>query len=138
MKLAYHNHAFDFAPAQGAGTLLDVLLGASDPKLVSLELDIMWARVAGFNPVDVLKKYGSRVALLHLKNVAEGTAQRFDENLPAAAFHEVGDGMIDIPPVLAAAAQAGVQHYFVEQDQTPGDPIASLRKSFEYLQKLSF
>ncbi len=138
LRLAYHNHAFDFAPAPNSGTLLDALLGASDPKLVSLELDIMWVRVAGLNPVDVLKKYGSRVAMIHLKNVAEGTAQRFDENLPPAAFREVGNGMIDVPPVLAAAAEAGVQHYFVEQDQTPGDPLASLRKSFEYLQKASY
>jgi hypothetical protein len=26
-----------------------------------------------------------------------------------------------------------VKHYFVEQDQTPGDPVASLRQSYEYL-----
>jgi hypothetical protein len=28
---------------------------------------------------------------------------------------------------------ARVAHYFVEQDQTPGDPIDSLRQSMEYL-----
>ena len=29
------------------------------------------------------------------------------------------------------------KHYFVEQDETPGDPIESLRKSFQYLESLS-
>lgn len=137
MRLCYHNHAFDFAPS-GNGTLLDVLLQAADPKLVSLELDIMWAQVAGLEPVAVLKKYGNRVALLHLKNVAEGTETRYDEIVPKTAFREVGNGVIDIPAVLSAAAQAGVKHYFVEQDQVPADPVDSLRQSYQYLAKLNY
>jgi sugar phosphate isomerase/epimerase len=137
MRMCYHNHAFDFAPS-GNGTLLDVLLQATDPKLVSLELDIMWAQVAGAPPVGVLKKYGERIALLHLKNVAPGTAQRYNETVPATAFREVGNGVIDIPAVLSAAAQTSVKHYFVEQDQTPGDPLDSLRQSWEYLTKLNY
>jgi sugar phosphate isomerase/epimerase len=139
MRLCYHNHAFDFGPSgTGNGTLLDVLLQTADPKLVSLELDIMWVRVAGLDPADVLKKYGSRVELVHLKNVAQGTEQRYNEDLPKTAFREVGNGMIDIPKTLAAAATAGVKHYFVEQDQTPGNPVDSLRQSYEYLAKLNY
>ena len=137
MRLCYHNHAFDFAPS-GNGTLLDVLLQAADPKLVSLELDIMWAQVAGLEPVSVLKKYGNRIALLHLKNVAEGTEKRYNETVPKTAFREVGNGVIDIPAVLSAAAQAGVKHYFVEQDQVPADPVDSLRLSYAYLAKLNY
>jgi sugar phosphate isomerase/epimerase len=137
LSLCYHNHAFDFEPS-GNGTLLDVLLQAADPKLVSLELDIMWAHVAGLDPVGVLQKYGSRVTLLHLKNVAGGIEKRYKEDVPSEAFREVGNGVIAIPGVLAAAARAGVKHYFVEQDQTPGDPVASLRASYSYLKTLSF
>ena len=77
-----------------------------------------------------------RVPLLHLKdkekNVPE--APQYNENVPASAFKEIGNGSIDIPAVLKAADAAGTKHYFVEQDQTP-DPIASLKQSFEYLQK---
>jgi sugar phosphate isomerase/epimerase len=72
-----------------------------------------------------------------LKNVATGTEPRFNENIPRAAFHDLSDGAVDIPAVLRAAKQAGVKHYFVEQDETPGDPLDSLRKSFQYLESLS-
>ena len=137
LHLCYHNHAFDFQP-EGNGRLLDVLMQTADPKLVSLELDIMWAAVAGVNPVDVLRQYGNRVALMHLKNVAPGISTRYNENVPHAAFREVGNGAIDIPGVLRAATEASVKHYFVEQDQTSGDPIEALRHSFEYLDKLHF
>jgi len=136
MRLCYHNHAFEYQ-ATPDGRLLDVLMKTTDPKLVSLELDVMWAHVAGVDPVSILKQYGDRIPLVHLKNVAPGVEPRFNENIPHAAFHDLSDGAVDIPGVLRAAKQAGVKHYFVEQDETPGDPIESLRKSFQYLEGLN-
>ena len=49
-------------------------------------------------------------------------------------LHAVGAGAVDFPAVLAAASAAGVKHYFVEQDQSQGDPIAALRTSYRYVQ----
>ena len=54
----------------------------ADPKLVSLELDIMWSQVAGVNPVGS-ERYGKRVALMHLKNVATGCAAAVQRTGPA-------------------------------------------------------
>jgi sugar phosphate isomerase/epimerase len=136
LKLAYHNHAFEFEPVPGKGTLLDILMKTADPKLVYLELDIMWSQVAGVDPVSVLKKYGRRVALMHLKNVSSAVAKQYNEKVPREAFKEVGAGVIDIKSVLAAASN--VQHFFVEQDQTPGNPVESLRTSFNYLKTLNY
>lgn len=136
LTMCYHNHAFEFAPS-GSGILLDVLMKVTDPKLVSLELDMMWAQVAGVDPVSVLEKYGDRTKLMHLKDVV-AMPKRYNENIPASAFKEVGNGVVKVDQVLAAAAKAGVQHYFVEQDETAGSPIASLKQSYDYLAKLSF
>ncbi|MFN7995823.1 MAG: sugar phosphate isomerase/epimerase [Bryobacteraceae bacterium] len=137
MRLCYHNHAFEYRPV-GEGRLLDILMKSTDPKLVNLELDVMWAHVAGVDPVSILKQYGDRIPLVHLKNVAPGVKPRFDENIPGSAFRDLGNGEVDIPAVLRAAAGAGVKHYFVEQDETPGDPLQALRASFDYLQKINY
>jgi sugar phosphate isomerase/epimerase len=134
LTMCYHNHAFEFAPS-GSGILLDVLMQVTDPKLVSLELDMMWAQVAGVDPVSVLEKYGSRIKLMHLKDVV-AMPKRYNEEIPASAFKEVGSGTIKVAQVLAAANKAGVEHYFVEQDETPGNPIGSLKKSYDYLASL--
>jgi sugar phosphate isomerase/epimerase len=136
VKLCYHNHAFEYRPTSD-GRLLDILMKSTDPKLVSLELDVMWAHVAGVNPVSVLQQYGPRIPLVHLKNHAPGLAQRYDEELPPPAFRDLGNGAVDIPAVLRAAERAGVKHYFVEQDETPGDPLESLRASYDYLESLN-
>jgi sugar phosphate isomerase/epimerase len=134
LKLCYHNHAFEYKPLDGK-TGLDILMSETQKDLVSLELDIFWATVGGHDPVELLKAYTGRVALVHLKNKARSfTKTQYNENVPHDAFKEVGNGSIDIPAVLRAADSAGVEHYFVEQDQTPGDPIASLRQSFQYLE----
>jgi sugar phosphate isomerase/epimerase len=132
LTLCYHNHAFEFGPVDGT-TGLEILMKNTEKDLVSLELDIFWASVAGHDPVTVLQTYSGRVALLHLKDKSKGIDTQYNENVPKSAFKEAGSGTIDIPAVLSAADSAGVQNYFVEQDQTPGDPIASLRKSYQYL-----
>ncbi len=137
MTFCYHNHAFEFATEKGA-TLFQVMLDHTDPKLVAFELDLFWVSVAGGDPAAMIRKLSGRVPILHLKDKAEGTPVMYKEAVPRTAFKEVGSGVMDWPAVLRAAAAANVAHYFVEQDQTPGDPVDSLRRSFEYLSKLSY
>ena len=127
LQFCYHNHAFEFGKV-GDTTPLQLLL-ATDPTLVGWEMDIFWVSVGGHDPVKLLNEHGDRIPLLHLKDKAKGTPVQYNENVPHEDFKAVGSGVIDIPAVLKAASQAGVKHYFVEQDFTPGDPIESLRKS---------
>jgi sugar phosphate isomerase/epimerase len=108
----------------------------TDKKLVGLEMDVFWVSVGGHDPVELLHKLSGRVPLLHLKDKAQGTPVMYKESVPHAAFKEIGHGILDWPAILKAAASAGVDHYFVEQDQTPGDPVESLRQSFTYLKSL--
>jgi sugar phosphate isomerase/epimerase len=96
-------------------------------------MDVFWVSVAGHDPVALLKQYSNRVALLHLKDKAKGTATQYTENVPKQTFKEVGNGTVDIAAILAAAKKTSVKNFFVEQDQTPGDPIESLRASYKYL-----
>jgi sugar phosphate isomerase/epimerase len=133
MKLCYHHHAFEFQPVEGVRPL-DVFMGEIDRDLLGLEVDVFWASVAGVDPAGLLKKYSGRVPLIHIKDKAKGTEQSFDEPaVPRSAFREVGNGVLDIPAILRAAADAGVEHYIVEQDYCSGDPVESLRQSFRYL-----
>jgi len=132
LKLCYHNHAFEFEPLQGT-TGFEILMHDTHKNLASLELDIFWASVAGHDPVALLKKYSGRIALLHIKDKKSGFPIQYNEKVPPNTFREAGNGSIDIPAVLAAAKKSAVQHYFVEQDQTPGSPLDSLRQSYQWL-----
>jgi sugar phosphate isomerase/epimerase len=135
LGFCYHNHAFEFEPMNGT-TPFQVLMENTDKKLVGLEMDVFWVSVGGQDPVELLHKLSGRIPLLHLKDKAQGTPVMYKESVPHTAFKEIGHGILDWPAILKAAASAGVDHYFVEQDQTPGDPVESLRQSFTYLKSL--
>jgi sugar phosphate isomerase/epimerase len=88
--------------------------------------------------VALLKKYGGRVPLLHLKDKQKGAPTAFEEaKVPPTTFVSVGSGGVDFPAILAAAPAAGVQHYFVEQDHAVGStPLDAIAASFKYLRSL--
>jgi sugar phosphate isomerase/epimerase len=76
--------------------------------------------------------------MVHLKDKAAETPVLYKESVPGTAFKEVGRGVLDWRSIVRAAAAADVSHYFVEQDQTPSDPVDSLRESFRYLSGLEY
>ena len=137
LQLCYHNHGFEFEPLADGRRPLDVLMAAADPALVKLELDVFWVAVTGADPLALIKQYSGRIALLHLKDKSPAAPRATQEMaVPPQAFAEVGSGALDFAAILDAAPAAGVEHYFVEQDHTPGNPIDSLRKSYTYLRAL--
>ena len=135
MQLCYHNHAFEFKGAPGQ-RVWDVMVERFDRKQVQFELDLFWVSVAGQVPDEVLKSLSGRVPLVHLKDKGWGVPAQFDESVKPEAFKEVGAGTMDFGVILRACDKAGVKHYFVEQDQTPKDPLASIRLSYTNLRNL--
>jgi len=137
LNFYFHNHAEEFVGEPGAQPF-DLLLAELDPELVRFEIDVFWVSIAGADPAEALRRAQGRVLSLHLKDKAAGTPDVeavFDA--PQDAFMEVGAGTLDWPGILQAAEDAGAELFFVEQDRTPGDPLASARQSFEYLQGLA-
>jgi sugar phosphate isomerase/epimerase len=137
LRFCYHNHAFEFEP-MGGSTPFETLMTNTDPKLLGLEMDLFWVSVGGQDVVATLAKQKGRTPLVHLKDKAADTANRYNEQVPRTAFKEVGSGTMDWPKILKACEAAGVEHYFVEQDQTPGDPVESLRQSYAFVSKLNY
>ena len=134
LSFGYHNHAFEFGKLADGTRPIDTILTSFDPELVRFEIDVFWVSVAGNDPVAFIKKLGKRVMLVHLKDKAKDTPVKFMEDVDKTAFKEVGNGVVDIPGVIKAAQAIGVEHFFVEQDQSP-DPLASLKQSYEFLSK---
>lgn len=135
IQLCYHNHSFEFAPVDGEKGF-DILMERLDPDLAKFELDVFWTSIAGVEPVGLMKQLPDRIALLHLKDKLADTPDIFDEGeVPKEAFKELGNGVVNIKGVLAAAENAGVNYCLVEQDQSP-DPIKSIGTSLQYLNTL--
>jgi len=124
LKLAYHNHNFEFKDQGNGATGYDVLLKETDPKLVGFELDIFWAVNAGLDPVEMFKKNPGRYNMFHVKDM---------DKTDKAVFTEVGSGRIDFKQIFAAAKTAGLDYIFTEQDLITKDPYTSIKESYDYV-----
>lgn len=115
LTFCYHVHGYEFWPYQN-GTLLDYIITNTNPEYVSFEMDVMWTHFGGGDPVALLKKYGDRWKLLHLKDLKKGTKK--DRSGLTAEENNVplGQGELDMVGILKAARKIGIQHYFIEDE----------------------
>jgi sugar phosphate isomerase/epimerase len=128
IQFAYHNHDDEFVPIAGK-VPYDLLLAETDPRLVALELDLYWIIKAGRDPLAYFTKWPGRFPLVHVKDM-DATPRRF--------FTPVGKGTIDFARIFKQAKQAGIKHYFYEQDDTGGSAFDAAAASYAYLRSLTF
>lgn len=141
MKVVFHNHVGTYVetPAETAR-----LLDETDPAKVGWCLDIGHLAYGGGNSLEMLGSYGDRVEHIHLKDVdgavlarAKAEGWSFGQALKAYIFPPLGEGIAQVPQVVADLLARGYDGWFVlEQDTTPGDPMVTARQNREYLEAL--
>ncbi len=135
MQFGYHNHTMEFG-AQNGVVPFDYLIEHTDPTLVTFEMDCGWVVVGGANPVEYLRRYPTRISMLHIKDFKRTAKPATVADPPPAA--ELGRGTQDFRPVFEAAKRAGhIRHYFVEQEAFNLPPLESLRIDAEYVRNLN-
>jgi len=126
LQLCYHNHSFEFEKFNGEYGL-DILYSNADAKNLQAELDTYWVAHGGEDPIAYINKYERRAPLIHLKDMAK---------TPDRTFAEVGEGILDIAGIYAAAQKAGSQWMIVEQDSCQRPPLESVKISLDNLKKM--
>ena len=95
------------------------------------------AKAIGFAEKNMQSSLDYAQSLLHAKDMKPGTTPTTDIGQGGDAFTEVGHGVIDWKRIFEAAPEAGVKHYFVEQDKCDdGEPMNCAKVSYEYLKNL--
>jgi sugar phosphate isomerase/epimerase len=134
LKFGYHNHTMEFAKQDGV-VPFDEMVRLTDPDLVTFEMDCGWVIVGGANPVDYLRRYPSRISMLHVKDFKHSEKPVSTLEPPPAA--ELGRGTLDYRPVFEAAKKANIKHYFIEQEEFDLPPMESLKIDADYMKKLT-
>ncbi|HEY3405332.1 MAG TPA: sugar phosphate isomerase/epimerase [Ohtaekwangia sp.] len=134
IMLCYHAHGYEFQPHE-KGTLLDYIITNTNPEYVSFEMDVFWIQFGGGDPVALLKKYGDRWKLIHLKDLKKGTVKDLtgltgpENNVP------LGQGEVDIPGVIREANKIGIKHFFIEDESNYVN--VQVPQSIAYLKSLT-
>ena len=124
LKLAYHNHDFEFTTDFGEAPY-DRLLRATDPDSVFFELDAYWVESCRRSALELLTTHPGRFPLLHLKN-RDTSGMETDASC----------GDIELLPILDAAIQQGMAHVFIERDNPDNGLEAAKRGSIWLRQAL--
>ena len=126
MKFGYHNHAHEFKK-DGGEFMLDIFYENTDPAEVVAQLDVAWVAVGGADVVAYMQKWGSRVELLHIKQI---------ESLDSGKQVDLADGVLDFKEIILAGQALGVKQYIMEQEEYPIDPMTSVRNGFAHIMGL--
>jgi sugar phosphate isomerase/epimerase len=122
VTLGYHNHEFEFEKIEGQ-VPYEVMLAELDASVI-MELDIYWSTFSGFEALDLFKKYPGRFPLWHVKDMDKQDRKKNSD---------VGSGSIDYKAIFAGAGQAGLKHFFLEQEYFTGSQIDSISKGYQHL-----
>ena len=125
LTFAVHNHWWEYEKVDGR-YVYHVMLEQLDPSVL-FELDTYWIQTAGCDPTAVIKEYGARAPLLHIK---DGPAVKEEPMLA------LGTGVMDIPALLEAGA-GNAEWLIVELDRTATDMIEAVQKSQKYLSSVN-
>ena len=110
----------------------DYLMSNTDPSLVKIELDIGWLATAGVDPVGLSASPRRPRDLVSLEGL-----QPFDRERHSAAqsLSAPGTGTVDFSAALAAMNETGVDHGFIEVDDSD-DPFGDVRRGHAHLEAL--
>lgn len=158
MRLCYYPRFFDYSyQFDGCNTLLESIMNNTDPRYVDLEIDVYWLYRWGKDPTEIMKQYGDRIKLMHIKDMSRSLRGKTgpleigsgelkqvideiysysDKFFDPSYFTEIGSGILDIHKYIADSERYTEAEYnFLEQDGSDKTELESIKLSLSELKK---
>ncbi|MBO9591043.1 sugar phosphate isomerase/epimerase [Devosia sp.] len=128
LKVAWHNHDFEYVPLPDGTRPIDHIFEAGGPDVL-FEIDCGWITRAGADPAQELKRYANRIIAIQTKDTAPlGT--KIDDGWTAT-----GDGIIDWANLVPLFRATKADHIVTEHDN-PSDWQRFARRSIDHIKAL--
>lgn len=122
ITFGWHNHDFEFFALADGSTPMDILLETAPD--ISWEADLAWIVRGGRDPIEYIKRYGSRISCVHVKDIApDGT------NLDEDGWSDLGEGIMDWAALLQACRSTSSDLIYALEHDKPSDPVAYAKRS---------
>jgi inosose dehydratase len=143
VRTVFHPHCGGYVETEWE---LAALFDRTDPALLGLCLDTGHLSFGGCDPVDMARRYASRIWHVHFKDceptvAARSRAEGWDylTAVRSGVFCELGKGQVDFATVLSVLRNTSAGTWIVvEQDVLPGlgSPAESAARNRAYLARL--
>ncbi len=118
----------------GNQSMIDFIMSNTDPNLVTFEMDAMWVSYAGCDQVYLMKKYGDRIKLIHLKDLRWGTGPVHTGRAPDPTSVPLGQGQVDFPAILRLTKENGTELFIIEDEAE--NALEQIPISLTYLKRM--
>ncbi len=125
---SYHNHGHEFIKLDCGETAMALFLKGFDAETVDFMPDTYWLHDGAYDVRYFLEQTKGRVKILHLKDM-----KRTEQG---QTFAEVGNGNLYFKGIVKTALDCEINNFIVEQDVCQGDPIDSLKQSYQHIKML--
>ncbi len=127
LKFALHNHREEYRAIHDQ-IPYQRYLELTDPTLVSFQMDVGHVANEMADYRAYLTLYPGRFGCLHIR----------DTNVKTKVAIEMGRGHVDLETVFNLFRTAGVEDYYVEQEEYTYTPLESLKMCYDYLAMADF
>lgn len=110
----WHNHDFEFKALPNGKLPMDIILDTSAHN--EWEMDIAWVVKGGHDPIEWMKKHGSRINAVHVKDIAPA-----GEAVNEDGWADVGHGTMDWQALATAIKAHTNARYWVMEHDNPSD-----------------
>ena len=129
LQFGLHNHWWEFENINGIVPFYYLLRNLDDD--IFFEIDTYWTKTGGLNPAKVIKDFGDRAKLLHIKDGPAVKGDSMYAQLP------VGEGSLNFQAIYNACKNR-TDWMIVEFDEYEGNIFEGISKSYNYLTSNNF
>ncbi|WP_203568873.1 sugar phosphate isomerase/epimerase family protein [Aestuariimicrobium ganziense] len=132
LKVGYHNHSQEFVADIDGVSAFEYFANQLDDEVL-LEVDLFWAAIGTDDVVGLIKRLGSRVKALHVKDgkiTANPFAPGAEWNPGAVVQYSAGQGEIPLLECLEACPSA--EYAVIEFDNYDGDMFEGVKGSVDF------
>jgi sugar phosphate isomerase/epimerase len=128
IKFGYHNLTHEFEELDGE-IPYEVLLNYTDKDTVSFQIDTVQLVTAGYTCHEYIQQFPGRFGTWHIKDTPAG--RKGDST-------DLGKGVVDFKGIFDYAELAGMEDYFVEQEDFDRHWTECLKHDYDFLNHASF
>lgn len=141
MRLAYHNHQFEFDDLGGGTTAMEVLMNETAANNLDFELDIFWANLVSTDLPALMRRYPGRFKLCHIKDLKGDLTRAKDmsyEDIGEQLMVNVGEGDTDFEAIFALNDISGMEYFITEHDQPKAPYQGAITTSLNAVRNMRF
>ncbi len=128
LKFGYHNLTMEFEELEGQ-IPYEVLLNNTDKELVSFQIDTVQLVTAGYVCHEYVQRFPGRFGTWHIKDTPAGRKGNSTD---------LGKGVVDFKGIFENAEIAGMEDYFIEQEDFDRSRLECLKYDYDFIMEASY